>query len=80
MNNWIRFDGKLIKKVEGQELRALGVTDKALECNYNNSDNNIYISEDGQTIYEFMGNVNEQNLTGAWDLETFLQWFNETEV
>ena len=68
------YKGKTLKKIEWQELKAIGITEEALKENYNNSDIDIYIDND-DNIYEF--NSTDGGYVGDWTKATFIQWFNE---
>lgn len=78
-NKYISFDGRMIKKIERQELIKIGATEQGLINNYDDSDNIICITDDEQYVYEFIGSVDRNNFTGCWNVQTFLQWFNAEE-
>lgn len=77
-NKWVRFDGQLMRKIEEQELKTIGVTEEGLALNYRDTNYTFYVTEDGQTFYQFTGRIGSDNFCGSWSKETFLTWINET--
>lgn len=70
------YNGKILREIKEKELKAMGITDKALETNYNHIvHKSLYIDDNTNEIYEFV----YDEYTGHWAKDTFVQWFNEIE-